>query len=227
MMGRYVLLLVLTLALVIAVDIIVIKGEKGAIEMKMPAKIKPSQAGVVKAEQKSFESFEEAAKAVDFPVMAPTYIPAGFELKRIAVATMPLRMKTKRGLVNFTTLYFLYMKDNNVSSDYVVIMQEPGDEPRGVPEGPEGSLGGSVKVQGVEGKWSKGWFVVPHLNKSLCDATPEEVEKALENRRWTEEGLRLSWSKGGVTYIIEARGNLSLEELVKIGNSLQAVGMKK
>ena len=223
---RYVLLLVLILGLIIAVDI-VIKGEKGVTEMKMPAKIKPSQAGVVKAEQKSFESFEEAAKAVDFPVMAPTYIPAGFELKRIAVATMPLKMKTKRGLVNFTTLYFLYMKDNNVSSDYIVIMQEPGDEPRGVPKGPEGSLGGSVKVQGVEGRWSKGWFVAPPLNKSLCNATPEEAEKVLEERRWTEEGLRLSWSKGGVTYIIEARGNLSLEELVKIGNSLQAVGMKK
>lgn len=220
------LLLVLAGSLVIATGI-AIKDEKGAGEMKMPMKIKPSQAGVVKAEQKTFTSFEEAAKAVDFPVRAPAYIPAGFELKRIAVATMPLKMKTKRGLVNFTSLYFLYMKDGNINSDYIVIMQEPGDEPRGVPKGPEGSLGGTVKVQGVEGKWSRGWWTTPPLNKSLCNVTPEEVEKVLGERRWTEEGLRLSWTKEGVTYLIEARGNVSLEELVKIGNSLKVVGVKK
>ncbi|WP_456475103.1 hypothetical protein [Candidatus Pyrohabitans sp.] len=223
---RKILLLVLASALVIAAGVM-IKGEKEGEDMKMPMKIKPSQAGVVKAEQKSFTSFEEAARAVDFPVMAPTYIPSGFELKRIAVATMPLKMKTKRGFVNFTTLYFLYMRDSGINSDYIVIMQEPGDEPRGVPKGPEGSLGGTVMVQGVEGRWSRGWWATPPLNKSLCNFTPEEVEKVLGERRWTEEGLRLSWTKDGVTYIIEARGNMSIEELVKIGNSLKIVEVGK
>lgn len=222
---RMLLLLALTSALIIAACVMVNEMEGG--EMKMPMKIKPSQAGVVKAEQKSFASFEEAAEAVDFPVMAPTYIPAGFELKRIAVATMPLKMKTKRGFVNFTTLYFLYMRDSSINSDYIVIMQEPGDEPRGVPEGPAGSLGGTVKVQGVDGKWSRGWWAIPSLNKSLCNLTSEDVEKVLGERRRVEDGLRLSWTKGGVTYLIEARGNISIDELVKIGNSLKIVEVSK
>ncbi|NOZ59555.1 MAG: hypothetical protein GXO66_08300 [Euryarchaeota archaeon] len=53
------------------------------------------------------------------------------------------------------------------------------------------------------------------------------MEKVLGERRWTEEGLRLSWTKDGVTYMIEARGNMSIEELVKIGNSLKIVEVSK
>ncbi len=213
-MNKYLLLFFIGILLLMAAGI-VIKGDmkKGGEDMKVPVKTKPSEPGIVKSEQKTFGSYEEVAKEVDYPIKAPRYLPGGFELRRIALVSTPglKLLKTKQGMVNFSSVYFMYQKD----SDVIMLMQEPGDEARGIAAGPEGSMSGVVNVQGVEGKWSRGWWSVPG------NTTPDKIIEA--EKRWTEEGLRLAWSKDGLSFFVEARGNISLEELVNIGNSLEDV----
>lgn len=216
-MNKYLLLFFIGILLLMAAGI-VIKGDmkKGGEDMKVPVKTKPSEPGIVKSVQKTFGSYEEVAKEVDYPIKAPRYLPGGFELRRIALVSTPglKLLKTKHGMVNFSSVYFMYQKD----SDVIMLMQEPGDEARGIATGPEGSMSGVVNVQGVEGKWSRGWWSVPG---NPGNTTPDKIIEA--EKRWTEEGLRLAWSKDGLSFFVEARGNISLEELVNIGNSLEDV----
>jgi len=220
-MNKYLLLFLVGILVSAAVGI-AIKGEmkKGGENMKIPMKTKPSEPGIVKAQQKTFDSYEEVAEKVDYPIKAPRYLPEGFELKRIALVTTPglKLLKTRQGMVNFSSVYFMYHKDRET----IMLMQEPGDEARGIAAGPEGSTGGTVKIQGVEGKWSRGWWSVPSVPGNT---TPEKIIEA--EKRWTEEGLRLAWSRDGVSFFVEARGNISLEELVTVGNSLEDVKVER